>query len=395
VIATPLKNVPTKSKSENTFAVPRDVFFYNLAGQMVAEYTTSNLTTGGGTSYLTMDTLGTPRIISGTNINDNTGGVKARHDYLPFGEELGLSGGRTEAQGYVVDSVKQKFTSKERDVETGLDYFQARYYASAQGRFTSVDPIAVTTKQMVNPQRWNKYTYVINNPLALYDPNGQEDKGSAGRIIDVFLVFHPSKRGDFKGPDWAGLKREAERRKATLRVHDQMESTAANISTALKGSGTVIIIGDTEGASTPGKFKAQSIESQEGWITPRGVAITPEVVNRFGFITQEGTYGPKPEVIAPVVALFTCNATDLPETIFTRRNQNTLFVVNDGGEDGLTDSNESEGAAFIFVRSLIRGSNVQEAMDNANGYYRDVERTDPTHANADGELLSVPRRNLQ
>jgi RHS repeat-associated protein len=131
---------------------------------MVAEYTTSNLTTGGGTSYLTMDTLGTPRIISGTNLNDSTGGVKARHDYLPFGEEIGLSGGRTEAQGYVVDSLKQKFTSKERDVETGLDYFGARYYSSPQGRFTSPDPL-IGSAVNCSPQTWNRYAYGRNNPL--------------------------------------------------------------------------------------------------------------------------------------------------------------------------------------------------------------------------------------
>jgi RHS repeat-associated protein len=164
------------------------VFVYNLAGQMVAEYATSNLTTGGGTSYLTMDTLGTPRLITGTNIFDSTGGVKARHDYLPFGEELGLSGGRTEAQGYVVDSVKQKFTSKERDVESGLDYFGARYYSSSQGRFTGTDPIPVTMESFINPQRWNQYSYVNNNPLSALDPNGCDGQGGGGdKVISVFL----------------------------------------------------------------------------------------------------------------------------------------------------------------------------------------------------------------
>jgi RHS repeat-associated protein len=142
------------------------VFVYNLAGQMVAEYSTSNLTTSGGTSYLTMDTLGTPRIISGSNIFNSTGGVKARHDYLPFGEEIALSGGRTEAQGYVVDSLKQKFTGYERDNETGLDYAQARYYASAQGRFTSADPL-MASATTGNPQSWKHYTR--NNPLKYID----------------------------------------------------------------------------------------------------------------------------------------------------------------------------------------------------------------------------------
>jgi RHS repeat-associated protein len=41
-----------------------------------------------------------------------------------------------------------------------------------QGRFTGVDPKMLGVKQIVNPQRWNRYEYVVNNPLALYDPDG-------------------------------------------------------------------------------------------------------------------------------------------------------------------------------------------------------------------------------
>jgi hypothetical protein len=56
---------------------------------------------------------------------------------LPFGEELfaGTGGRTTTPQGYSDDRLRQKFTRKERDIETGLDYFLARYYTSMQGRF--------------------------------------------------------------------------------------------------------------------------------------------------------------------------------------------------------------------------------------------------------------------
>ena len=107
------------------------IFVYNLGGQLVAEY--SDLQpSSGGTSYLTSDTLGSPRVIT-----DSSGNVTSRHDYLPFGEELNV--GRNSSYGG--DNVRQKFTSKERDNETGLDYFGARYYASIQGRFTGSDHI--------------------------------------------------------------------------------------------------------------------------------------------------------------------------------------------------------------------------------------------------------------
>jgi RHS repeat-associated protein len=71
----------------------------------------------------------------------------------------------------VSESTRQRFTSKERDSESGLDYFLARYYSSAQGRFTSSDrPFADQSED--NPQSWNLYFYVGNNPLTYSDPFG-------------------------------------------------------------------------------------------------------------------------------------------------------------------------------------------------------------------------------
>ena len=59
------------------------------------------------------------------------------------------------------------------DAETRLDYFGARYYSAAQGRFTSADkPFA--DQHMENPQSWNLYAYVRNNPLTYVDPDGQK-----------------------------------------------------------------------------------------------------------------------------------------------------------------------------------------------------------------------------
>jgi len=67
------------------------------------------------------------------------------------------------------------FTGKERDTESGNDYFGARYYASSMGRFMSPDPATNLSRVLANPQRWNRYAYVINNPLIMLDPNGEED----------------------------------------------------------------------------------------------------------------------------------------------------------------------------------------------------------------------------
>jgi RHS repeat-associated protein len=67
--------------------------------------------------------------------------------------------------------LRQKFTLKERDNETGLDYFGARHYGSTQGRFISADPFMGSGKSAI-PQSWNRYTYCLNNPLLFVDPNG-------------------------------------------------------------------------------------------------------------------------------------------------------------------------------------------------------------------------------
>ena len=129
--------------------------------------------TGPSTSpvqWLILDQLGTPRMIL-----DQTGNLNSmkRHDYLPFGEELvAPTSGRSAAQGYVGgDDVRQQFTSQERDLETGLDYFGARYYSSIQGRFSSVDPGPFTP---ADPQSFNRYSYVLNSPLKFIDPTGRE-----------------------------------------------------------------------------------------------------------------------------------------------------------------------------------------------------------------------------
>jgi RHS repeat-associated protein len=144
------------------------LYWYGSVNMKFHQLSVSAVNTGAvDIEWLVTDQLGTPRMIA-----DQTGSLAAvkRHDYLPFGEELyaGVSS-RTTQQGYTGDSVRQKFTQKERDNETGLDYFLARYYSSNQGRFVSVDPLAGHT---YDPQTLNRYVYTRNSPLINVDPDG-------------------------------------------------------------------------------------------------------------------------------------------------------------------------------------------------------------------------------
>ncbi len=148
------------------------IYVYNAMGQLAAEY--NGTQPGSGTSFLTSDHLGSPRLITDRDAN-----VKVRHDYLPYGEEIGWNqgtyvsyGNRSAIAGYgVSDPVPQKFTGKERDSESGLDNFLKRYHASSMGRFMSPDPLMASASTS-DPQTWNRYAYVRNNPLKYVDPTG-------------------------------------------------------------------------------------------------------------------------------------------------------------------------------------------------------------------------------
>lgn len=124
-----------------------------------------------GAQYMTADHLGSPRVVT-----NGTGAVVSRHDYKPFGRELMVGdGGRTQSQGYSqFDGVRQRYTGAERDDEIGLDFMLARYYSSIQGRFTSPDPLYFQREMLTDPQRYNLYAYVRNNPLAFIDPTGMK-----------------------------------------------------------------------------------------------------------------------------------------------------------------------------------------------------------------------------
>lgn len=91
--------------------------------------------------------------------------------------------------------VRPRCTSKERDAETGLDFFEARYMSGAQGRFTSPDPAGLLAAKPGNPQSWNLYSYVMNNPLVYVDPNGL-DCVNATNNTGGFTVNHDTNSGD-------------------------------------------------------------------------------------------------------------------------------------------------------------------------------------------------------
>ncbi len=154
-------------------------YVYGPNGRVAAEYT-NGAAASAGTSWVFADLLGSVRAVSGEKPPADSAPITECYDYLPFGRMLGSNdAGRNigcfpAAPDYVLaSSESEKFTGKERDVEIGLDYFGARYMSPAQGRFISPDPIMVMDQKIADPQQWNMYAYVRNNPLRLVDPNGK------------------------------------------------------------------------------------------------------------------------------------------------------------------------------------------------------------------------------
>ena len=130
----------------------------------------------GHARYFHVDHLGSPRLIS----NQNRQKIAA-HDYHPFGkEQTKLNQEFTDWQHRSVEPMK--FTGHERDFTTSfdanvhdyLDYMHARHYTPALGRFLSVDPVMDVKRHLREPQGWNRYSYVMNNPVKSVDPDGRE-----------------------------------------------------------------------------------------------------------------------------------------------------------------------------------------------------------------------------
>ena len=142
-----------------TLTVDRDYGYRN--GQLLG------VSTPSGSQYYSLDHLGTPRIVT-----DQSGYFVAEHVYFPFGVEI-TDNSPTDGP--------LRFTGHERDADVlsqpagALDYMHARYYSATMGRFSSVDPTWASA-DLGNPQSWNRYSYVLNNPINMTDPDGRDAK---------------------------------------------------------------------------------------------------------------------------------------------------------------------------------------------------------------------------
>ena len=163
---------------------PTTTYVYDAFGKLAAEYSTAPPTSEGGRFYRTTDHLGSTRLVT-----DADGECHVWQDFYPFGERIlsNSSTGRNGSSCYGgggTGPFTQEFTGKERDEESGLDHFGARYLSASLGRFTSADaPFAGQWPQ--DPQSWNMYGYGANSPLVFHDPTG---RAAVRKIVGAAMV---------------------------------------------------------------------------------------------------------------------------------------------------------------------------------------------------------------
>jgi RHS repeat-associated protein len=278
---------------------------YGFGGELVAEYPVDGaagapskeygyrggqlLIAGdaGNVRWTVTDALGTPRIVQGKtgSLSDVT-----RHDYLPFGEELYVNMGtnsiRSTTMGYGTggtnDGLRKKFTGYERDDETGLDFAQARYYSSRQGRFLSPDEFTGGPDELFDfadiasdnptfyaeiedPQSLNKYQYCYNSPLSNIDPDGH------GPLKILKVVYKGIKKGDAA----AGF---ADNIADAQNIVDPNSSTISKVGSALSIASEFapVSVGDVKDGYrlVKGLFKRSDDAADATKVTARGAETT-------------------------------------------------------------------------------------------------------------------------
>jgi RHS repeat-associated protein len=247
--------------------------------------------------YFFSDHLGSTSVITnnaGTTFEEDL-------DYFPYG---GIASGSS--------SDHYLFTGKERDTESGLDNFGARYNASSLGRFMTPDPKVVSRLRMVDPQQWNMYAYTRNNPLTYVDPDGKE----------LTLAIYYQGVSEAVAGRAAGLMaakfRDAGVKNVTYQLHAGQPSTATTLGQIVPGHTHVLEFRNgTDAPNSAGQSITQGFAGQNFGKGNSAVDVT-SVQSRTGNDAQlaqglanEGAHEVSHDAINPFYHLTHPDATDL------------------------------------------------------------------------------------
>jgi RHS repeat-associated protein len=325
------------------YMLPGIVAESDLSGNLQSEYVFFNGervarrdNPGGSSStvaYYFSDHLKTTDIVI-----DAVGNIRNESDFYPWGGELQLSNN---------DSNHYKFTGKERDGETGLDYFGARFYSNGLGRFVSADWSAVPTPvpyaSFSNPQSLNLYTYASNSPSTFADLNGHYDVAGSGACQGKMFCDGPSDQDKKKD----GAKTDP---KITQEIQDLKAKEAFDLQMLIglyKGQSLLSLFG-AEKASNPTQALGMKLMSAGLFLFPGGQEREAAQVVRV--IAK----GEKLEALMNELKVLTFESGGSEHAIVTLKNGTRLIVR--GGENGFTVAYNAFGSKLrrIIVHTHYR-----------------------------------------
>jgi RHS repeat-associated protein len=282
--------------------------------------------------------------------------------------------------------VGSRCSGKERDQESGLDYFGARYLSGPEGRFTSADPGSFSLAHVVNPQKWNRYAYVLNNPFVFVDITGAAEQ----RIINVYLGFRDKDRSTLDNVPlpWSDWSKVATRPGFSVQVHQLGSYNAGDVARSAATADVTAVAQHGFSTREAGKFVSQFLQFGDN-----------SQINMFGVVDSDFTTHPGPVPVSGILVLFTCNSVDQLPSLF-KLGAGAVLVLNTGGPDGVTRSGILEAALYAFVNAYVAsGGDVNTAMRAAqhvvDSSAKGGDGKEPDPMQAGDKVIRVPASNIQ
>ncbi|MGH9571476.1 MAG: RHS repeat-associated core domain-containing protein, partial [Candidatus Angelobacter sp.] len=345
--------------------VPVKSYFYGANGEVLAE--------GAGSSNLTAEYIyfngkrvarvdlpaNTVHYYLSDHLNSTsmvvsaTGGIEEESDYSPFGTEYVVTG---------PGITPYKFTGKERDSESGLDYFGARYYSGTSGRWMSPDPVGLS-REPQSPQTLNKFSYCFNNPLGLTDPDGKWPTWFHHRLIDddlhgdlsssdITIVEHASDWVDsfeHQAPEYSFMHDMRDG------IHNQTQQQAE---------------AETQGYVT--NELSAAVTDQINYEKSGGKGFNEDALTHFGHAlhtVQDGT-SPEHQSNKPWFGIFTFNALNH----FVNEGVHAFYALNLPGSDMEAD----EAAYNANIQTVFFWNRFQNALASARKKEKKKKREIPS-----------------
>jgi RHS repeat-associated protein len=235
---------------------------------------------------------------------------------------------------------KRKFSDKERDGETGLDYFGARYYANPRYRWLSIDPVTGKDAAPHNPRHFNLYAFCQNNPLNYMDPDGRA-------VIKVFVgLTEENTEYDFKA-----LAEIAKEHGHTLEVYYNGQWTEDSVKKSLGESNTwtFILSHSSRGGNAEGPYV--------GILVPLGGSLTAP-----SDAIQSGN---------DYAAIFACNSAKYAENLIVGPSVSVFSIESDPER---IYSKGYSAAAYYVLRDLILERGLPEILRVATQNMNEILR---------------------